>query len=181
MYRSQLELVMLRHTAYALVSLALGAMMWPLLWIWPLTGFILSSPGFLHATETLSTQLVAMSLSGLFAAHLLRAMIYRASTLREFAITSAIAILVCAFTFGVVFIAGSELVGYLRTGPLPSAAGGLVTILFGSLASGLIGLGFGIVSLPIMVPAGMCGIFLLKRVLSANSVQQRDALEQQTD
>ncbi len=168
---------MRRHLTYCLLSLILGALMWPILLVWPFTGNILISPAYLHASKTWAIQIAAMSLAGLFAALLLRKKIYQANGLTEMGLTSVMVILICAFFFGILFATGSEFVGFLKTGLFPSASEGLTVLILGSLACGVMGLAFGFVSLLIMVPAGMCGIYLLKRVLGRKMIEKTDEAE----
>ena len=159
------NMAMQRHLTYSLLSLVLGGLMWPIALLCPVTGGILSSPAFLHARETWPLQIAAMSMAGLLTAQLLRKRIQRSSEFACLALTSFMGILIGALFFGPLFVAGSEFVGLLQAGSFPSSPAALAQLIPASLISGVLGAFFGVVSLPITVPAGICGVYLLRCVL----------------
>ncbi len=163
---------MKRHLTYCLLSLVLGALMWPILFVWPITGFILSSSAYLHGRETYLLQVAAMSMAGALAAQLLRKWIHQMTKVTDFGLTSLMAILICAFFYPIFFGGASEFMGFLETGSFPST---WPMVIPGLMASGGFGLVFGVLSLPIMFPAGMCGVYLLKCVLSGNMRWSRES------
>ena len=159
---------MQRYLAYCFLSLGIGALMWPVLVAWPLTRTVLISPAFLHARETWLIQVAAMSVALFLTTQLLRTSIQQATKLSEFGITSLRVVLTSACFFGMFFVAAAEIVGILETGSFdedPAVA------FLGLLSSAIAGIFFGVVSLPILIPFGICGVYLLKCVLGRQYFQ----------